>query len=281
MAGSPTEFWPPTRTPLMFDLLHMHFMHNAMLAAGMAGIVCAIVGTLVVINRIVFISGGIAHTAYGGVGLSVFFGLTPLFGITLVSIAASLLMAWVTLKAKHRMDTMIGVLWALGMAVGVILVDMTPGYNVDLMSYLFGSIMTVPNSDLWLMACLTLLILGTVGYFYIDFVAMSFDPEFARVRGIPVTGLYILLMLTIGLSVVIVIQVVGLILVIALMSISPFIAERFSPSPLHMMGISLVLNLIFAVLGLLLSISLDVSAGPSIILVASLAFFVVHILVRR
>lgn len=281
MAGYPTEFWPPTRTPLMFDLLHMHFMHNAMLAAGMAGIVCAIVGTLVVINRIVFISGGIAHTAYGGVGLSVFLGITPLFGITLVSIVASLLMAWVTLKAKHRMDTMIGVLWALGMAVGVILVDMTPGYNVDLMSYLFGSIMTVPNSDLWLMACLTLLILGTVGYFYIDFVAMSFDPEFARVRGIPVTGLYILLMLTIGLSVVIVIQVVGLILVIALMSISPFIAERFSPSPLHMMGISLGLNLIFAVLGLLLSISLDVSAGPSIILVASLAFFVVHILVRR
>lgn len=281
MAGFLTGFWPPTRTTLMFDLLHMHFMHNAMLAAGMAGIVCAIVGTLVVINRIVFISGGIAHTAYGGVGLSVFFGLTPLFGITLVSIVASLLMAWVTLKAKHRMDTMIGVLWALGMAVGVILVDMTPGYNVDLMSYLFGSIMTVPNSDLWLMACLTLLILGTVGYFYVDFVAMSFDPEFARVRGIPVTGLYILLMLTIGLSVVIVIQVVGLILVIALMSISPFIAERFSPSPLHMMGISLGLNLIFAVLGLLLSISLDVSAGPSIILVASLAFFGAQVLSRK
>jgi zinc transport system permease protein len=158
---------------------------------------------------------------------------------------------------------------------------MTPGYNVDLMSYLFGSILTVPTSYLWLMAVLTAIILGTVSYFYHDFVAMSFDPEFARVRGIPVTILYLLLMLMIGLSVVIVIQVVGLILVIALMSISPFIAERFSPSPLRMMGISLILNLIFAFLGLSLSVTLDVSAGPGIILVASLAFFAVHILARR
>ncbi|MFW5900060.1 MAG: metal ABC transporter permease, partial [Desulfovermiculus sp.] len=158
-------------------------MHNAILAAAMAGIVCAIIGTFVVINRIVFISGGIAHTAYGGVGLAVYFGIAPLLGITLISIAASLVMAWVSLKARHRMDTMIGVLWALGMAVGVILLDLTPGYNVNLMSYLFGSIMTVPTSYLWLMALLTTIILGTVGYFYHDFVAMSFDPEFARVRG--------------------------------------------------------------------------------------------------
>ena len=265
----------------MLDLLHMHFMHNALLAAGLAGIVCAIIGTYVVINRIVFISGGIAHTAYGGVGLAVYFGFAPLLGISLVSFAASLLMAWVSLKAKHRMDTMIGVLWALGMALGVILLDLAPGYNVDLMSYLFGSILTVPNSDLWLMGTLTCIILAAVGYFYHDFVAMSFDPEFARVRGIPVTSLYILLMLMIGLSVVIVVQVVGLILVIALMSISPFIAERFSPSPIRMMGISLVLNLIFAFLGLLLSAAMDVSPGPSIILVASLAFFGVQILVPK
>ncbi|MFO7875943.1 MAG: metal ABC transporter permease [Desulfovermiculus sp.] len=265
----------------MLDLLHMHFMHNAMLAAALAGIVCAIIGTFVVINRIVFISGGIAHTAYGGVGLAVYCGFAPLLGITLISIAASLVMAWVSLKARHRMDTMIGVLWALGMAVGVILLDLTPGYNVNLMSYLFGSIMTVPTSYLLLMAVLTMIILGTVSYFYHDFVAMSFDPEFARVRGIPVTILYVLLMLMIGLSVVIVIQVVGLILVIALMSISPFIAERFSPSPLRMMGISLGLNLVFAFLGLTLSVTLDVSAGPSIILVASLAFFGVQILVPK
>jgi zinc transport system permease protein len=265
----------------MLELLHMHFMHNALLAACLAGIVCAIIGTFVVINRIVFISGGIAHTAYGGVGLAVYFGFAPLLGITLVSILASLVMAWVSLKARNRVDTMIGVLWALGMALGVILLDLTPGYHVDLMSYLFGSIMTVPNSDLWLMAFLTAVILGTVGYFYVDFVAISFDSEFARVRGIPVTILYVLLMLMIGLSVVIVIQVVGLILIIALMSISPFIAERFSPSPVRMMMISLGLNLAFAFFGLLLSVLLDVSAGPSIILVASLAFFGAQVLSRK
>jgi zinc transport system permease protein len=262
----------------MLDLLHMHFMHNAILAACLAGIVCAIIGTFVVINRIVFISGGIAHTAYGGVGLAVYFGFAPLLGITLVSVIASMVMAWVSLKARYRADTMIGVLWALGMALGVILLDLTPGYHVDLMSYLFGSIMAVQNSDIWLMSGLTVLILSTVGYLYHDFLALSFDPEFARVRGIPVAFLHLLLMLLIGLSVVIVIQVVGLILVIALMSISPFIAERFSPSPLRMMGISLILNLIFAGLGLALSIALDVSAGPSIILVASLAFFGLHLL---
>ncbi len=261
----------------MLELLHMHFMHNALLAACLAGIVCAIIGTFVVINRIVFISGGIAHTAYGGVGLAVYFGFAPLLGITLVSILASLVMAWVSLTARNRADTMIGVLWALGMALGVILLDLTPGYHVDLMSFLFGSIMTVPGNDLWLMSGLAVIILCTVGYFYHDFVALSFDPEFARVRGIPVGFLHVLLMLMIGLSVVVVIQVVGLILVIALMSISPFIAERFSPSPLRMMGISLGLNLIFALLGLLLSICLNVSAGPSIILVASLAFFGVQI----
>ena len=264
----------------MLDLLHMHFMHNALLAACLAGIVCAIIGTFVVINRIVFISGGIAHTAYGGVGLAVYFGFAPLLGITLVSVLASLIMAWVSLKASHRSDTMIGVLWALGMAVGVILLDLTPGYHVDLMSYLFGSIMAVPDSYVWLMLLLSAVIVGTVSYFYYDFVALSFDPEFAKVRGIPVALLHVLLMLMIGLAVVIVIQVVGLILVIALMSISPFIAERFSPSPLRMMGISLLLNLAFAFSGISLAVALDVSTGPSIILIASLAFFAVHTLHR-
>ena len=260
----------------MLDLLHMHFMHNAMLAACMASVVCAIIGTFVVINRIVFVSGGIAHAAYGGVGLAVYFGFPPLLGITGFSVLASMLMAWVSLKARRRTDTMIGVLWALGMALGVILLDLSPGYNVNLMSFLFGSIMTVPNTDLWLMAGLTLLILGLVCYYYYDFIALSFDPEFAQVRGIPVSLLYLVLMLMIGLSVVIVIQVVGLILVIALMSISPYIAERFCASPWRMMLVSMGLNLLFTFSGLSLAVLFDISTGPAIILVASLAFFVGH-----
>ena len=249
-------------------------MRNALLAGLLASVICGVIGTFVVVNRIVLISGGIAHAAYGGVGLAFFFGLSPTLCIFGFSLLVSVAMAAVSLKARYRADTIIGVLWAVGMALGVILLDLTPGYNVDLMSYLFGSILTVPTSDLWLMLILNGLIVLTVGYFFRDFVALSYDEDFARVRGVPVNILYFLFMAMIAISVVMVIQVIGLILIIALLTISPYIAEKFSGSLLGMMFYSVLLNLFFTSAGLWLSYSFNLTSGASIIMVGAVCFFI-------
>ena len=257
----------------MIELLQFEFMRNALLAGLLAAIICGVIGTFVVVNRIVFLSGGIAHASYGGIGLAFFFGFPYLLGVLGFSLLAALFMAFISLKAKHRVDTFIGVIWAVGMALGVILLDLTPGYNVDLMSYLFGSILTVPTSDLWLMATLVGLIVVLVGYFYQDFVSLSYDDEFARIRGIPVKFLYFLLIAMIALTVVMVIRIVGLILIIALLTIPPYISERLSHSLFQMMIYSVCLNILFISIGLGLSYSFNLTSGATIIMVAAAGFF--------
>jgi zinc transport system permease protein len=258
----------------MFEVLQFEFMQNALIAGALASIVCGIIGTLVVVNRLAFLSGGIAHAAYGGIGIASYFGFPFVVGTLGFALLAALLMALVTLKARHRSDTIVGVLWAVGMALGVILLDLTPGYNVDLMSYLFGSILTVPQSDLWQMLVIALLIATVVIYFYNDFLAMSYDSEFARLRNIPVRLLYFLLLAMIAVSVVMLIRVVGLILVIALLTIPPFIAEKFSSSLRTMMVIAVLISCGFTITGLWLSYLLNLTSGATIIMVAALGFFI-------
>ena len=257
----------------MLDILGYEFMRNAIMAGLLAGVACGVIGTLVVVNRLVFVSGGIAHAAYGGVGMALFLGIAPLAGILGFTVLTACIMAWVSLHAKHRSDTVIGVLWALGMAVGVIFIDLTPGYNVDLMSYLFGSILAVPTFDLWIMLAMDIVIVVLVAYFYQGLLAMSFDEEFARVRGVSVRGLYFMLMVLTAMSVVMIIRVVGLILVIALLTIPPFIAERFSRSLASMMVVSILLSLVFVLSGLFFSYKFDITSGASIIVTASVVFF--------
>jgi len=264
----------------MIEALQFEFMRNALLAGLLASIVCGMIGTLIVVNRIVFLAGGIAHAAYGGIGIAFFFGLPHMVGTIGFSLIIAMLMAVITIKARHRADTIIGVLWAVGMALGVILIDLTPGYNVDLMSYLFGSILSVPDSDLILMAAICVLVFLIVFYYYHDLLAISYDEEFARLRGVPVKFLYFLLIGMTALSIVMIIRVVGLILVIALLTIPPFIAEKFSKSLFQMMGVSTVLCAIFSVTGLWLSYALNVTSGASIIMVAAAGFFMSFIIER-
>ena len=197
------------------------------------------------------------------------------------SLLAALIMALVTLRAKERADTVIGVIWAAGMALGIILLDLSPGYNVDLMSYLFGSILAVPRSDLWVMTGLTLLVLVVVAAFFRGFLAMSFDEEFARSRGVPVDFLYFVLIALVGLSVVMIIRVVGLILVIALLTIPPFIAEQRTRSLGSMMALSTGLSSLFAVTGLVVSYVADVTSGATIIGVAAVTFFLSFLLPKK
>lgn len=257
----------------MIEALQLEFIRNALAAGILVSLVCGVIGTLVVVNRIVFLAGGIAHAAYGGIGLAFFMGWPYVVGTLGVSVVSAGIMAAVTLKARHRADAMVGVIWAVGMAIGVILLDLTPGYNADLMSYLFGSILAVPASDLWQMGAIGVGVVITVSFYYNDFLAMSYDDEFARLRRVPVTFLYCLLLVMIALTVVMIIRVVGLILVIALLTIPPFIAEKFTGSLRAMMVVASLLSCFFTVSGLWLSYILNLTSGATIILVAAVGFF--------
>lgn len=257
----------------MIEALQFEFMRNALMAGFVASIICGVIGTLIVVNRLVFLSGGIAHSAYGGIGLAFFLGWPYMIGATLFAFTSAMIMAAVSLKAKERTDTIIGAMWSVGMATGILLLDLTPGYNVDLMSYLFGSILSVPGSELIAMALLSLGILFLVFYYYGDLLLMSYDEEFAQVRGVPVRKLYFLLIGMVAVTVVMVVQVVGLILVIALLTIPPYIAEKYTTSLFQMMIVSSGLGMLFISGGLWASYSYDLTSGAAIIFVAGIVFF--------
>ena len=211
----------------MIEALQFDFMRNALWAGLLVSIACGIIGTFVVINRLVFISGGIAHAAYGGIGLGYFFQFNPMLGAILFSLVSALAMGLVQRKTRQRADTIIGVMWAVGMAIGIIFVDLTEGYKADLMSYLFGSILAVPKSDLVIMLLLDLIIVALVILFYKELLAISFDETFATVANVPVDAIYLTLMCAIALTVVMMMRVVGLILVIALLTMPAAIAGQW------------------------------------------------------
>ena len=258
----------------MIEALQFDFMRNAVIAGCFASLICGIIGSFVVVNRLVFLAGGIAHAAFGGIGIAFFFGIPYLVGTLGVAMTAAIIMTMVLLKQKNRADTFIGILWAVGMAIGIVLLDMTPGYNVNLMSYLFGSILAVPGTDIYWMAGLSVIILLSAGFFYRDILAISYDDEFARLRGIPVNLIYFLFIGLVAVAIVLIIRVVGLILVIALLTIPPYIAEKYCRSLARMMMVSAMLSVVFNMTGLWLAYTYDLTSGATIILVAGAAFFV-------
>lgn len=261
----------------MIEMLSLTFMQNAFLGAILVSIACGIIGSLVVINKMTFIAGGISHGAYGGIGLAFFLGFSPLLGASLFSVVLALIVAFMSLKDKERFDSIIGAIWAFGMAVGIILIDLTPGYNVDLMGYLFGSILAIDKSTLIFISFVNLVIIFFITLFYRQFCAISFDMEFAGLRGVKTRIFYYLLVVLMALCVVSTIQVVGLILVIALLTIPSYIAENFSKRLGEMMLISSVISSIFCIIGLIISYKFNLTSGASIIIIASTAFFGVAI----
>ena len=254
------------------EILHFDFMQNALIASLIVSLICGVIGTLIVINRMVFIAGGIAHGSYGGIGLALYFGIAPMVGASLFALFLGIIIAIITHKNSTRLDSLIGVLWAFGMALGIIMSDLTPGYNVDLMSYLFGAILSVSFEDIVGMSGVLVLVLLFTIIFYKQLLAMSFDAQFAKLRGVNVTLLYFVLVALIALGVVIIIRAVGLILVIALLTIPPYIAEKMTNSMGAMMAVSSLLSALFCLVGLGISYAFDVSSGASIILIATLTF---------
>ena len=264
----------------MIEILQYEFMQNALLAAVLVSVACGIVGTYVVINRIVFISGGISHSAFGGIGLGYLIGIDPILTAIPFSILAAIGIGTISKETEVSEDTAIGILWTMGMALGIIFIGLSPGYAPDLFSYLFGSILTVPTFDLAIMVVLDLIIILTVLLFYKEFSAISFDEDFAEIVGIPSRWLYILLLCLVALSVVVLIRVVGVILVIALLAIPAAISGQFTHKIKNIMFLSIVIGMILTVAGLWLSYLLDLASGATIVMVLGIAFFVASILKR-
>jgi len=268
----------------MIEALQYEFMRNALMAGMLVSVACGIIGTFVVINRIVFLSGGIAHAAYGGIGLGYFFKFDPVLGAIIFSLASALGMGIVHRKTRQRADTIIGVMWAIGMALGIIFVDLTKGYKADLMSYLFGSILAVPSSDLLIMLALDIVIVLLVMLFYKELLAVSFDEAFAAVSGVPVDAIYLMLVSMIALTVVMMMRVVGLIMVIALLTMPAAISGMLIRDMKKMMVLAIILGILFTTTGLWLSYSLNLTSGATIILVSGAAYLVTMVvksLLRR
>lgn len=264
----------------MLELFSMDFMQNALIASVLVAVACGIMGTFVVVNRLTSLAGGVAHASFGGVGLAALLGFSPMLGSLGFALACALLMGILTWRDRKNSDTFIGIIWAGGMALGVILTDLTPGYSGEMMSFLFGSLLTVPTDLLYWMSGLLVLTLVAVVSHFRKFLAISYDPEFARVQGLPVLTYYMVLIALIALTVVIAVQAVGMILVIALLTIPGYIAEAYSKSLVQMMVVSVCVSLALVLAGLLLACQFNLIVGPTII-ACGVLIYALHFAVKK
>jgi zinc transport system permease protein len=271
-----------------FEAVIRHrFMLNALLTGVLASVACGVVGTYVVTRRISYIAGAIAHSVLGGMGVAYYLSeahgvraVTPMFSAVVAALLAAVIIGLVSLRARQREDTVIGALWAIGMAVGIIFISATPGYNENLMSYLFGNILLVSTGDLWLIAALDVVVVAVGLLFYQQFLAVCFDEEFARVRGLKVEAHYLLLLCLTALTVVILVTVVGIVMVIALLTLPAAVAGHFTRTLWQTMVLATVCSVMFTVLGLGLSYSPDLPAGATIIMVAGVSYLTVVLATR-
>lgn len=263
-------------------VLDYRFLQYALLTGLLASVACGVVGSYVVTRRISYVAGAISHFVLGGMGaaryLHVVYGwewLVPLHGAIISSLVAAFIIGLVSIKAKEREDTVIGAVWATGMAAGILFISQTPGYGEDLMSYLFGNILLVTPHDLWLVAILDVFILGIGIVFYNQLLAVCFDEEFARVRGVRVELFYLLLLSLTALTVVLLVTVVGIILVIALITLPAAIAGHFTKTLWRMMVLAAVVTVVMTTTGIAVSYTPNLPAGATIIVLAGLTYLVV------
>lgn len=256
-----------------FDVLAKQaFMQNAVIVGLLASLACGVIGSYVVVRKIVFISGGIAHTVLGGMGIAYYYGWSPLHGAVVSALAAAVVIGFVSIRYHQYEDTIIGALWSIGMAVGVLFIYKTPGYNVDLMTYLFGNILMVGRDSIPLLIVLDAVILLLVWVFYRRFLAVCFDEEYSELQGIPVVRTYLLLLCLIALTVVILIQVVGIILVIALLTLPAATARHYARSLGQMMILASLLGVLFTSAGLFVSYGPNLPAGATIVVISGAVY---------
>ncbi|MDQ2179468.1 metal ABC transporter permease [Marinifilum sp. D714] len=249
----------------IFELFQYQFFTNAVFAAIMASITCGIIGSYIVARRIVFISGGITHASFGGIGIAWYMGLNPILGAALFGVLSAFGIEWLSKKTDVRQDSVIGILWALGMALGIIFIYMTPGYAPNLMSFLFGNILTVGSLDLLLLLGLSILTILIFAIFLKPILYVAFDEEFAKTQRIPVHFISYLMIALVALAIVLNIRVVGIILVISFLTIPQTIANMFTKDFKRMIFGSIGFGLLGSFIGLLVSYKINAPSGATII----------------
>jgi zinc transport system permease protein len=264
----------------MNGILSYEFMQNALAVGIMASIICGVIGPFIVARRMVFISGGLSHTAFGGLGIAYWLGIHPLFGATAFVLASAVLIARQEEKKLHRDDLFIGIIWAVGVAIGIIFIHMTPGYAPDLMTFLFGNILTVPRTDVLITLILGLTVTASVLIFYKGFVAIALDEEYARARRLPVASLKMGLMILTAISIVTLIEVVGILLVIALLTIPVAVASELSINFRRVMVLSVLCGIVICLAGLLISYFIEFPSGASIILIGGALLVLIRAIKR-
>ncbi|HNV50123.1 MAG TPA: metal ABC transporter permease [Bacteroidales bacterium] len=255
-------------------LFEYRFFTNALLAALFASITCGITGAYIVSRRIVFISGGITHASFGGIGIGYFFGFNPIVGAMIFSVLSALGIEYMSKKTNLREDSVIAILWSFGMAVGIIFIFLTPGYSANLMSFLFGNILTVTKLNLVFLLILALLITGIFLVFFKTILFIAFDEQYARAVKLPVETINYLMITLIALTIVFNIKVVGIILVISLLTIPQTIANIFTKKFEIMIWLSIIIGFLGSISGLLLSYYLNVPSGAAIIFFLVILFFI-------
>ncbi|MEA2085283.1 MAG: metal ABC transporter permease [Thermodesulfobacteriota bacterium] len=263
------------------------FLRLALYVGALASLAFGIIGTYVVTRRISYLAGAIAHCVFGGIGAGLYLqtvvGLKwfdPIYGAIASAILAAVIIGMVSLYSTQREDTVIGALWAVGMAAGLLFVDLTPGY-FDISSYLFGDILLLTQRDVWMVAVLDVVVLALSIYFYNTLLAVCFDDEFAKLRGIPVGPFFILLLCLTALTVVLLVRMVGIVMVIALLTLPAAVAGHFSRRLWQMMILAVLFCMAFTWSGLALSYMYNLSSGPTIIAIAGIMYLTVLIISRN
>ncbi len=265
-------------------VLTFPLMQRAVVTAILASVACGVVGTFVVVRRITYVAGGIAHCVLGGMGAAVFLRATypqqlgwlePIYGAVAAALIAAAIIGAVSLRFRQREDTVISALWAVGMALGVMLLYLTPGYQQDLMGYLFGSISIVAAKDIWLIAALDVVVVGVSVVFYRQLQAVCFDQEFARTRGLNVDLYYMLLLCLTALTVVLLVTVVGIVMVIALLTLPVAVAGQYARRLWKIMLLASGISAALSIAGLAVSYTPRLPAGATTIILAGATYIVV------
>ena len=260
-------------TGLLADLAQHDFLRNALLAGLLTSVACGIVGSLATVRRMGYVAGGVAHASLGGIGAALLFGASSLLGAAAASVAGALLLGWMTLRGRENEDTAISALWSIGMALGVVCLSRVDGYAVDPSTFLFGNILLVPRAELFAAGILDLVVAAVVVLLYRPLEICAFDEELARIQGLPVAALHLLLMVLLALAVTALIQVVGLLMVIALLTLPAATARRFARSLSGMMVRASAIGAACTTAGLLLSWTCDLPAGATTILLTGAVYF--------
>lgn len=259
------------------DLLQYTFFQHALLGSLLASIACGLVGTYIVTRRLVFISGGLTHASFGGIGLGLYTGIPPILSAAVFAVLSAFGVEWLSKRKDMREDSAIAVFWTLGMALGIMFTFLSPGFAPDLSAYLFGNILTITASDIALLGVLSVVLAVFFGLYLRPIVSIAFDREFARSQGLPVEFFEYVLMLFIALTIVACLRMVGIVLVISLLTIPQMTANLFSHRFHRIIWLSIGIGYLSCLGGLLLSFYLNVPSGASIIFFSILIYAICKI----